>query len=156
MNQSSKKLIDQIAGPFEVLEQIGYFYKLKLLELIKVHPVFYAEKLCKHSDNPLLGQPLDNTFLVSINDQVKYKVEQILAIKLVCNKLKYKVKWKGWDDNPDQYFAADLANVPLLLQQFYIQYLDKPRLLSNLDYQLNCAQKDVFLRPRTDNNIPKA
>jgi hypothetical protein len=44
-----------MASPFEVLEQIGHFYKLKLLELIKVHPVFYTEKLYKYSDNPLLG-----------------------------------------------------------------------------------------------------
>ncbi len=145
-----------MAGPFKVLEQISYSYKLQLPELIKVYSVFYIEKLCKHSNNPLLGQPLDNTLPVSINDQVEYKVEQILAVKLVCNKLKYKVKQKGQDNNLDQYFVADLANMPLLLQQFHIQYLDKPRLPSNLNYQLNCAQKDVFPRPRMDNNIPKA
>ncbi len=100
-NQPSKKLVDQMAGPFKVLEQIGHSYKLKLLESIKVHSVFHVEKLRKHSNNPLLGQPLDNTPLVSVNDQVEYKVEQILAVKLVCNKLKYKVKWKGWDNDPD-------------------------------------------------------
>jgi hypothetical protein len=44
-----------MASPFEVLEQIGYSYKLKLPELIKVHPVFYIEKLHKYSNNPLLG-----------------------------------------------------------------------------------------------------
>jgi hypothetical protein len=90
-----------MAGPFKVLEKISHTYKLKLLESIKVYPVFYTEKLCKHPNNPLPSQPLDNILLVSINNQVKYKVEQILAIKLVCNKLKYKVKWKGWDNNPD-------------------------------------------------------
>jgi hypothetical protein len=99
---------------------------------------------------------MDNTPPVPVNDQVKYEVEQILAVKLVQNKLKYRVKRKGWDDDPDWYFAADLANSPLLLQQFHIQYSDKPGPPSNLDYWLNCAQKDVFPRPRRNNNMPKA
>ncbi len=91
-DQPSKKLIDQIASPFEVLEQIRHSYKLKLLDLIKVYPVFHTEKLYKHSNNPLPRQPIDNTLPLAINDQIKYEVEQILAIKLVQNKLKYRVK----------------------------------------------------------------
>jgi len=38
---------------YKILEQIGYSFKLKLLELIKVHLVFYAKKLCKDPRNPL-------------------------------------------------------------------------------------------------------
>ncbi len=72
-----------MAGPFEVLEQIGHSYKLKLLDLIKVHPVFYTEKLHKHSNNLLPRQPIDNTPPLAINDQIEYKVEQILTVKLV-------------------------------------------------------------------------
>jgi hypothetical protein len=109
-----------MAGPFEVLEQIRHSYKLKLLDSIKVHSVFYTKKLCKHPNNSLPRQPIDNTPPLAINNQIEYEVEQILAIKLVQNKLKYKIKWKGWDDDPDWYFAADLANSPLLLQQFHI------------------------------------
>jgi len=42
-------------GLYEILEQIGHSFKLKLLESIKVHPVFYAEKLRKDLGNPLPG-----------------------------------------------------------------------------------------------------
>jgi hypothetical protein len=42
-------------GPYEILEQIGHSFKLKLLESIKVHLVFYAKKLRKDLKNPLLG-----------------------------------------------------------------------------------------------------
>jgi len=42
-------------GPYEILEQIGHSFKLKLPESIKVHPVFHAKKLCKDPGNPLLG-----------------------------------------------------------------------------------------------------
>ena len=40
---------------YKILEQIGHSFKLKLPESIKVHPVFYAEKLRKDLKNPLLG-----------------------------------------------------------------------------------------------------
>ena len=43
-------------GPYEILEQIGHLFKLKLPESIKVYLIFYAEKLCKDLRNPLPGQ----------------------------------------------------------------------------------------------------
>ena len=42
-------------GLYEILEQIGHSFKLKLPESIKVHPVFYAKKLCKDPRNLLLS-----------------------------------------------------------------------------------------------------
>ena len=42
-------------GPYEILEQIGHLFKLKLPELIKVHLVFHAEKLRKDPGNSLPG-----------------------------------------------------------------------------------------------------
>ena len=42
-------------GLYEILEQIGHSFKLKLLESIKVHPVFYAKKLYKDLKNLLLS-----------------------------------------------------------------------------------------------------
>ena len=42
-------------GPYEILEQIGHSFKLKLPESIKVHPVFYTKKLRKDLRNLLLG-----------------------------------------------------------------------------------------------------
>jgi hypothetical protein len=57
-----------MASPFEVLKQIEHSYKLKLLDLIKVHSVFHTEKLCKYSNNSLPRQPINNTPLLAIND----------------------------------------------------------------------------------------
>jgi hypothetical protein len=42
-------------GLYEILEQVRYFFKLKLPELIKIHLVFHAEKLYKDPGNPLPG-----------------------------------------------------------------------------------------------------
>jgi hypothetical protein len=54
-DRPSCKLAQQIDGLYKILEQIGHFFKLKLPESIKVHPVFYAKKLCKDPKNLLPG-----------------------------------------------------------------------------------------------------
>ena len=54
-DRPSRKLAQQMDGPYEILEQIGHSFKLKLPESIKVHPVFYTKKLYKDPRNPLPG-----------------------------------------------------------------------------------------------------
>ena len=55
-DRPSRKLANQMEGPYEIVEQIGHSFKLKLPSSMKIHPVFHAEKLRKDPGNPLLGQ----------------------------------------------------------------------------------------------------
>jgi len=73
-NRPSRKLVDQIAGPFEIIEQVGHLFKLKLLESIKVHPVFHTEKLQKALENPLPGQSNPDPPPLQVNNKEEYKV----------------------------------------------------------------------------------
>ena len=45
MERPSYKLDYQIAGLYAVLKKIGNLYKVKLLDLIKVYPIFSPDKL---------------------------------------------------------------------------------------------------------------
>jgi hypothetical protein len=45
-DRPSRKLANQIEGPYEILEQIEHSFKLKLPKFMKIHPVFHAKKLC--------------------------------------------------------------------------------------------------------------
>ena len=84
----SCKLAQQIEGPYEILEQISYFFKLKLLESIKVYLVFYAEKLCKDLENPFLSQTNPNPLLLEVEEgKEEYEVQEVLAVKHLCEKL---------------------------------------------------------------------
>jgi hypothetical protein len=79
-------------GPYEILKQIGHSFKLKLPESIKVHPVFYAKKLRKDPGNPLPGQTNLEYDLIEVQEgEEEYEVQEVLAVKLLRGKLRYRV-----------------------------------------------------------------
>jgi hypothetical protein len=56
---------------------------LDLLDSIKVHPIFYPEKLCLVSSLELLeGQVLTPQPPVQVNNKDKWEVKQVLAVRL--------------------------------------------------------------------------
>ena len=53
--------MEQSVGPYMIIEKVGNAYQIDLPESIKVHPVFYPEKLCKASSL----EPLEDQILIS-------------------------------------------------------------------------------------------
>jgi transposase InsO family protein len=154
-DRPSQKLSDQMAGPFKIIEQIGHSFKLQLPESIKVHPVFHADRLRKDPENPLPGQTNPNPGPLQVNDQEEYEVQEVLAVKLVRKKLRYRIKWKGWDDDPDWYSASALSNSPVELRRFHIANPERPGPPKNLQYWLACAENDLYPEPRNDDDQPE-
>ena len=69
-----------------------------LPDQIKVHNVFYLEKLQKHPMNPLPGQQQDAAELIKVDEEYEYELDKILDCRLYQKKqLQYKVSWVGWD-----------------------------------------------------------
>ena len=88
-DRPSRKLDDQWKGLFEVLEQVGYSYRLRLPPGSKIHPVFALDVLAKDLHNLLLGQELAKPDAEVIVGQEEYVVEDILAVRLNYRKLQY-------------------------------------------------------------------
>ena len=151
-DRPSRKLADQMSGPYKIIEQIGHSFKLQLPDSIKVHPVFHADRLRKDPDNPLPGQQNADLPPVQVDDQEEYEVDQVLAVKLLRNKLRYRIKWKGWDDDPKWYPVSTLRNAPMALRTFYQDNPTKKGPPKNLEYWLDCAAKDVFIETRLDDD----
>jgi hypothetical protein len=142
-------------GPFEILEQYGHSFLLKLLETIKIYLVFHAKKLRKDPQNPLPGQanPEPPPLILEDGEQ-EYGVERVIAVKLVRNKLKYRIQWVGWNKDPVWYPASVLSNSPLVLQSFHDDNIDVPGPLQNLQYWLDCAKNDTRPEPRGNDDKP--
>ena len=78
-----------MAGPFEITRKIGNSYEVKLPDTMKIHNVFSPDRLRKATKDPLLEQVNKPPSLIVITTKEEYKVQEVLASKLVQGKLLY-------------------------------------------------------------------
>ena len=58
-----------------------------------MHLIFYTKKLRKDLRNPLFRQTNPEPLLLEVEDgEIEYKVQEVLVVKLIRGKLKYRVK----------------------------------------------------------------
>ncbi|EDN93097.1 hypothetical protein SS1G_08962 [Sclerotinia sclerotiorum 1980 UF-70] len=147
-----RKLGDQMSGPYRILERRGNAFKLELPAEIKVHPYFNPEKLRKAAEDPLPGQVHAPPIPEEIDGNLEWEVEKILSVRKVYGLLRYRVKWRGFDTDIDEYSPTDLKNSPLALKAFHNEYPDLPGPPKNLNYWLECALEDKVPEDRLDDN----
>ena len=78
----SRKLDYPMAGPFEILEQVGHSFRLKLPETMQCDDVFSADKLRKATNDLIPSQINKPPPPVEITDNKEQEVEEVLASKL--------------------------------------------------------------------------
>jgi hypothetical protein len=81
-----------MAGPFKITRKIGNSYEVKLPNTIKIYNVFSSDRLRKAAKDPLPGQVNKPPPLIVITTEEEYKVQEVLALKLIQGKLLYQVK----------------------------------------------------------------
>ena len=122
----NKKLDNQMAGKFRIIEKVGNSYRLELPPSMKIHPVFSPDKLRKAANDPLPGQEEDPTEPVEIDGELEWEVEDVLAVRLNRSKLQYRIKWMGHDDDPTWYPARNFKGSPHKIRDFHNRYPSKP------------------------------
>ncbi|MBW0464699.1 hypothetical protein O181_004414 [Austropuccinia psidii MF-1] len=129
--RTTKKLLEMLLGPFEVLKKISsHAYHLKLSQQWKSFPpVLHVSLLepVKKSNIPnkhQLAQPP-----VLVEEQEEWEVAQVLDSKLNRGELGYLVEWKGFRKDPERSTwkpASSLTSSPDLFKDLHTLYPDKP------------------------------
>lgn len=153
LRRPTRKLAEQSAGPFRIIEKVGNSYKLDLPANIKIHPIFAPEKLRRASRlEPLEGQIMDPQPPISVDGQDEWEVERILAVRKVRNKLLYRVKWTGHDEDITWYPARNFKNSPYLIRDFHSEYPELPGPPRRLTDWLKAAEQDEYLGDHEDDD----
>jgi hypothetical protein len=109
-----------------VLEKRGNAYRLDLPKSSTIHDVFSPDVLMKAPDDPLPGQEAPEPSSEVIEGVEEWEVEQILAVRLVRNKLQYQVNWLGYDPDLEWYPASNFLGSPHKLREFHTLYPKLP------------------------------
>jgi hypothetical protein len=115
-----------------VLVKEGHFYRVELPALIKINLMFLAESLCCNLNDSLPNQANTSLSLIRVTIDNKYKVQKIIAIKLIKEKLAYQAKWTSTDKDPEFYLMSDFKYSLYLLKRFYLANLTLPGSPANL------------------------
>jgi hypothetical protein len=121
MDRPSRKLDQQMAGPYAILEQVGNAFRIDLPPSIKIHPVISTDKLRKAANDPLPGQLQELGLPIIVNGQDEWDVEEVLASRGYYGKLQYRVKWASSEPDPTWYPASDFIGCPHKLKEFHDQ-----------------------------------
>ena len=125
-DRPSRKLSDLWEGPFEVTEQVGHSYRLKLPAGSHIHNVFAPDVLSKDPADPLPGQENPKPVSIPIDGVEEWEVQEILASKLIRGKLMYRTSWVGHDPDPTWYPAANFEGAPHKLRTYHNKYPNRP------------------------------
>jgi len=122
-----KKLNDKMLDSFQIINLVDSFYKLKLLETMRIHDVFHSELLCFVVNDFLSDQKNEFSRSIVINDEDEWEIDDILNFQWYRRQLQYRVKWKNYDNNLNWYNADnnEFMNSQEMIDDFHIKYSRK-------------------------------
>ena len=128
----SKKLSHKRVGPYPVISSVGKnAYRLQLPKsLSRIHPVFHVVRLTPAPYDPISGRRAKLPPPPVLVDNVEeFVVEKILNSKFIRGKLRYLIKWEGYDAGWNSWEPADDVHAPDLIKDFYAENPKAPKVI---------------------------
>jgi hypothetical protein len=123
-----KKLSDQYAGPFKILEKIGNLaYRLNLSNHWKIHSVIFVAQLESTSDpstdshsRPRSNEPGPVEMEGDIDKVKSFEIEKLIHKRITARRgIEYLVRWKGWGPQYDEWRnIPELQNALELINEY--------------------------------------
>jgi len=99
IRRPSRKGDDKRQGPYEVKEKIGkHAYCLDLPNTKKIGNVFHVSLLDQTGNNAREGQIILAPLRVEVEGEEEGQVQEVCDFKFIRNRLRYLVKWEGYDE----------------------------------------------------------
>jgi hypothetical protein len=70
---------------------------------------------------------------IQVDGETEWEVDNILAVRKHHGKLQYRIKWLGYDDDPDWYPASDVKYAPHKVRDFHLANPTRPGPPKRLD-----------------------
>lgn len=153
-DRRGRALAPQQAGPFRILERVGNAYKLELPASMQIHPIFSPDKLRKAAMNPLPGQQAPEPEPLNINGEDEWEVDEILAVRKLRNRLEYRVRWVGYDEDLTWYPARNFTSAPHKIKDFHDSHPDRPGPPRRLNEWIKAWEAEEELAEHPDDNKP--
>jgi len=118
-----EKLIEQFVGPYKVKGVVlTNAIELKLPSSVKIHLVVNVSQVHLYKSQ-VKGQKKTPPKLVIIEGEEEFKVEKILNKRVVREKEKFLVRWKGYTAKADTWKGREnLKNTEELVKEFEREY----------------------------------
>jgi len=87
---------------------------------MKIHKVFHVSQLDLAGNDPLEGQIIPPPPPVEVEGEEEWQVQEVLDSKLVRNRLRYLVKWEGYDETT--WKPAESINKLRTVDEFHERY----------------------------------
>ena len=110
-----------------IIKIVDASYQIQLLESVKIFDIFHSNLLRKAFENSLSEQINELAPSIVINDEKKWKVNDILDARKYYRRVQFFVKWKKHDENKIRYDSKRFRNAFDIVKDFYDRYSDKSR-----------------------------